>query len=382
MSEPSTFKLGHRPALEGLRGVLIVLVVALHALHYLVDWHGAGGESVIGGAFMAVDVFFVLSGFLITSLLLEERRRSGTNSLRHFYLRRALRLLPALLATLALFGIYVAFSAHAAGAQYFRALAKLATYSANWFIGEDMFLTAWFGQSWSLAIEEQFYIVWPIALGLLVTLTRRRPEALVVGLGVAIVAVIVWRSVLFEMNDGIWSQVYFRTDTRLDQLFAGAAVAIAMHHGWLKDKARPWVGAAALAVFGALVVRGNLFEAGYYQAYAPVALLAAVGLIVGLLHDRGVARVFNLGPVKWFGQTSYTLYLVHVFVFNAVSIHMAGPGRNVTRVAVAVGIALGLTAFVHYAVERPALSLKDRIGSRARARAAEPAAAVAVAGGS
>ncbi len=363
------FKLGHRPALDGIRGLGMLSVVVFHTMTYLVDWYGPYGRgysndgplhSLLPGAFVAVDVFFVLSGFLITSLLLEENRRVGSISLKRFYIRRGLRLLPALYATIAAFGVYVLVSTDAGLREYFWATLKMLTYSANFFIGDDIFLTTWFGQTWSLAIEEQFYIVWPIALAGLVVAFRSRPRALASVLFAVVLAIALWRIALYEI-EGIWSEVYYRTDARFDQPLAGALLAVLLHHGIVHDRRRPWWGVVGLAVWTAATLYSSPFEAGYFRVWAPLVTLAACITILGVLHREGLASaVLGWRPLRWIGRLSYTLYLVHVCIFFWVQTHLDGAGRNVLRVVVANGASLAVTVVVHRLVEAPALRLKDR----------------------
>lgn len=372
---PGAFRLGHRPALDGIRGLGMLLVVVFHTMTYLVDWYGPYGDSVLPGAFVAVDVFFALSGFLITSLLLEERRRTGAVSMQRFYIRRGLRLLPALYVTIALFGGVFLVSGDATLRGYVGAVVKMLTYSSNFFIGKDGFLTAWFGQTWSLAIEEQFYIVWPIVLLGLLALLRRRPQAIAGVLLAVIVAVVAWRIVLFDRTQ-IWSDVYYRTDARIDQPLAGALLALVLHFGWVEDKPRPWLGVAGLTTWIAVSVLASPFHASYYQAVAPLMLVASLATILGVLHGRGLAAiVLAWRPLRWLGRVSYTLYLVHVGVFELVRVHLPGDGRNVLRVVLANGVALLATLVVHLAVERPALRLKDRFAPAGAPREGVPARA-------
>ncbi len=152
--------------LDGLRGVAILLVVLRHY----------GLQTFPGGGIVGVDLFFVLSGFLITSLLLAEHRASGAIDLGHFYLRRALRLYPALYAMLALFLIVSAATGGRDGSSLGRAFVGAgfgSVYVYNWAAAAQVHLPAALGPLWTLSIEEQFYLVWPLVL--LLVLRRRIP---------------------------------------------------------------------------------------------------------------------------------------------------------------------------------------------------------------
>src|SRR5215207_1763866 len=180
-------RLGYRPELDGIRGVAILLVVVVH-LH---NWPRGG--------FIGVDVFFTLSGFLITTLLLEEWRARGTISLRHFYARRSLRLFPAVAVLLAVYFIF----ALAAGGPYLGTrLAGVAyglTYLSNWPQAYHWpFPEQEIGFLWTLAIEEQYYLLWPSLLLLAVYVARLSSRRLIFAISCLVVAVWAWRIALLE----------------------------------------------------------------------------------------------------------------------------------------------------------------------------------------
>ena len=151
--------LGHIPALDGIRGLGLVLVVATHAL---LAFGGQHKEALPGG-FIGLDAFFVLSGFLITSLLLGEQVRNGRISLRGFYRRRALRLLPALFLLLAVHGFYAIATNLPMNKEITSNLVVLG-YVTNWYRATGHVMALGMGHLWSLAVEEQFYFVWPMII--------------------------------------------------------------------------------------------------------------------------------------------------------------------------------------------------------------------------
>jgi peptidoglycan/LPS O-acetylase OafA/YrhL len=360
--------LGRRRELDGLRAVAVTLVLLQHVGDLLIDEEPSfTGGPLLPGGFLGVDLFFVLSGFLITGLLLEERARHGRIRFRTFYLRRALRLLPALLVVLAGTVAYVATTdrplrPHLAG------VAGAVAYVWNW-------LTAWgaevgdfgLGHLWSLSIEEQFYLAWPLALALAVALVPRwRPAPLVLCAAV-LVATIASRLVLLDR--GALADAYVRTDTRLDGLMVGAAASIWLHRG---GRLPAWLGqlvAPALVALVVLSATATLPDRWLYAwGFTAVALVAAV-IVTGTVAGTPLAGLLASGPFVWLGGVSYVLYLVHYPVFQAVGEELGGEPVGV-RVAVGLGLAFAGTLACHHLVERPFLKMKDRVAARASGVAA------------
>src|SRR4051812_8790504 len=176
-SAAAPFKLGRRPPLDGLRAVAILAVIGFHY-----------GPTKVGGGYLGVDVFFVLSGFLITALLVQERENKGGISLPAFYLRRARRLLPALFIMLVAVAVYGAIYPHRPeSAHLWRDIAAAVFYVANWVHGLGHSLeTGLLAHTWSLSVEEQFYLLWPATLVILLARrASRRTIAIVVAIGIA-----------------------------------------------------------------------------------------------------------------------------------------------------------------------------------------------------
>ena len=222
-------KLGYRPALDGLRAVAVLAVMVEHS-----GVRRPGGTGLLlPGGFLGVDVFFVISGFLITSLLLIEHDGTGRVDLRRFWLRRARRLLPAACVTIAATCVAAAVVGLAIDGEALRgdALAALA-YVANWrFIVTDQSYFAAFGvpspfrHLWSLSLEEQWYLVFPPLLVGLLALVRRRTGALLVVLATAAAASAVWMAVCHTPGQDP-SRAYYGTDTRAQTLLVGALLAV------------------------------------------------------------------------------------------------------------------------------------------------------------
>lgn len=218
---PAPFELGYRRGLDGLRGVSILAVVADHAR-----------LLPARAGFLGVDVFFVLSGFLITSLLLEEWQQARRISLKKFYLRRTLRLLPALFAALVLIDAYTwIFVSPAYGAMSARDALTALFYSSNWVHIMDVQRPGIFAHTWSLSIEEQFYLIWPLALIWLLRRTSSRLSLLrwiVLGIFLSEMTRIALTATYTE-----WLRMYCGTDTRADALLIGCAISVVLSSGLL-----------------------------------------------------------------------------------------------------------------------------------------------------
>jgi peptidoglycan/LPS O-acetylase OafA/YrhL len=384
--------LTYRPALDGLRAVAVLAVLVQHAGLRV---PGVAGQAVPGG-FLGVDVFFVISGFLITSLLLAEHGSRGRVDLRRFWLRRARRLLPAVALVVAATAVLIAVADLPLDVASARgdALAALA-YVANWrFIVTDQSYFDAFGlpspfrHLWSLSLEEQWYLLFPpllVALGAL----RRRPGVLVAGLVAAALASAAWMAALYSPGDDP-SRVYYGTDTRAHTLLIGAALAVAATgfpglvvrlRRWL-----PWVAGAGLAGLAVAFRSIDGSEPSLYRGGFLAVALASAAVIAG------VALPGAAGPAHWglsrrgavaVGRISYGLYLWHwpLFVWLTPDrLGIDGPGLFVVR----FGLTFLLAGLSYRYVELPIrrhgwAGVRARL-SRAGLPAARPALLTAVAG--
>jgi peptidoglycan/LPS O-acetylase OafA/YrhL len=284
------WRLGHRPGLDGLRGIAILLVLAAHV----------GGSPLRSFGPAGVTLFFVLSGFLITSLLLEEHHRTGKVTLAGFYARRARRLFPALAVML----VFVAFVYEALRVPL-RNLLPVVFYVGNWRRagGFDIPLL---GHTWSLAIEEQFYFVWPIVLLAALRWGGKRAVLVIATLGV--VASVVLRFAL-ATGGGREDRVWFGTDTNAFALLAGCALAVWMSTRSTAGRNHPRV--AALLV--ALVAVVGLDSSTSGLTFVSPLFAAATGVILlVLLCQGGDVGIFGSPVLRFVGRRSYGYYLWHV----------------------------------------------------------------------
>jgi peptidoglycan/LPS O-acetylase OafA/YrhL len=323
------------------------------------------GESWAVGGFLGVDTFFVLSGFLITTLLVTEWTSRGGIDLLAFWVRRARRLLPALFLVMVGIVIYAGVFAGPDELGRIRAdsLASLG-YVANWrFIVSGQSYFDQFSQPsplrhmWSLAIEEQFYLVWPLVVACLLW-WRKSLRVLLVACIVLLVASAALMAALY-VPGGDPSRVYYGTDTRAQSLLIGAVVGILLFmHGPLRSRAaRLAIRFAAAAGAGYtlwLFWRMSERTDDLYQGGFLLAALAVSAVIVSVVQpDRGVLGQFlSLTPLRWVGRISYGLYLWHWPVYLTITRSRTGlDGTTLLTLRIAVSVALAAVSF--YALERP-----------------------------
>ncbi|MFN8050556.1 MAG: acyltransferase family protein [Acidimicrobiales bacterium] len=340
-----------RPALDGLRAFAVVAVILYH-----VDPH------LVPGGFVGVDLFFVLSGYLITTLLLTEHRTAGRVSLRQFWARRIRRLWP--LAWVVLTAVALASLAGVWGADRQRSVpAELASafgHIANWYqIGHGGYVHEFAAPSpvrhyWSLAIEEQFYLVWPLLLtGLLAV--RRVRNAVPTALAALAAASIALGWVVAGSPD----RAYLGTDVRAVALVTGASLAWAFRHRPLSGPANRNGRrvAAIVGMVGAVVLVGATVWLHSDSSLLPrggfaIVAMASGGVVVGALTSGPAIAALSWRPIGWIGRISFALYLVHWPMLVAL-----GPGRStLLRLAVALPGAIAVAALLHRFVERPVIT--------------------------
>jgi len=306
-------KLGYRPALDGLRGIAVLMVMLDHAGSYV--WQ----SELLSGGGLGVDIFFVLSGFLITAILLEEWSATNRVSLKRFYLRRALRLIPALTAVLLVctaYALYCVIRSRnlAAGSGILKSVLFTLLYIPNLATVYGWTNNNLLGHTWSLGIEEQFYFVWPILLIFLLKL-RLNLRRIVLIVTVGVILVVLNRIIL--LRAGVSTEIlYLRPDTRADSLLVGCVAAILWHIGAIgriRWSGYFWPGVGTIAIL--TVLRPLLLYALPLVLYAVLAVSTAV-VILGLIVRGRASKLCNFPPLVYTGRISYGLYLWHLPVYS------------------------------------------------------------------
>jgi peptidoglycan/LPS O-acetylase OafA/YrhL len=368
-SETGHRRLAYLPGLDGVRAFAVIAVMMYH-----------GGLSITTGGFMGVDTFFVLSGFLITSLLVSEWRQTLTVKLSAFWARRARRLLPALLLML----VFVAILASVIvpkGTYPALRLDALATllYVSNWhfiLVNSNYFNETASASplihTWSLAVEEQFYLIWPlVVLGIL-----RLTKSLKVLFGVCIAAALgsaIEMDVLFHRSAS-QNRLYLGTDTRSQCLFIGCALAVGLvlltKRSHTEGRLQPgelWTpagnfgrtlcglgGMVGLLLAGAIWVATSTTSAFPYEGGFFVIGLATAGVILSIIGAprSPVPRLLSLPPIRYIGRISYGLYIWHwpLFIWvNEARTGLSGYSLFVVRVAVTFAVAIAS----YHLIEQP-----------------------------
>ena len=352
-------RLGYRPELDGLRGISILLVYVHHLYHPLMP-----------GGFFGVDVFFVLSGFLITSLLVQEWEREGSINLKDFYIRRVLRLMPALLLLILITGGFaLIFLDKKRAIETYQGIWLTLSYASNWLYALRYFSASNpLGITWSLAIEEQFYLTWPLLLGLALRYKLRRRWVLYI-LGLSIAVISLNRKILVDQGATI-VRLYYASDTRADTLLIGCLAGLLVSWNLLPHIRTLEISVKSLAAVAVIFLGYMVGTASWtdlmlyrYGGYTLVGLSIALILTVVIVWPPKVAlSVLRFTPLVWIGRISYGLYLWHWPVREFIYQKKIVPA-SATQLVTAVVLSLLLPTLSYYFVEKPFLRWKKRFGS-------------------
>jgi peptidoglycan/LPS O-acetylase OafA/YrhL len=357
-------RLAYRPGLDGLRAIAVAGVFLYHSR---IDW--------MPGGFLGVDLFFVLSGYLITSLLLVEWDAGRRIDLRRFWLRRARRLLPALVVVVLAALVLAAIFARGDLARTRSDAVSSLLYYTNWhlILANHSYFVRMGNPSllqhlWSLAIEEQFYVVWPLLLVPGLVLIGRKRLPLLVVAGTAGSAALMW--LLYTPTDP--SRVYYGTDTRAFLLLMGILLALVWPAIERMRRALPLLellGVAALVATVLLFRQMVDFDPTLYRGGDLAAAFCFTVLIAAVAHPlTGLGQAVGIAPLRWLGERSYGIYLWHWPVIElmrpGVDIPWTGPGVVVAQAA----IVLSAAALSYRFVEQPIRtgSLQRRLARRPR----------------
>ena len=338
------FRLGYRPALDGLRGIAILAVLAIHT-HHIFGW------PLLKGGNVGVDIFFVLSGFLITALLVEEWGETGAISLKSFYWRRALRLVPALLLLLvALYFVSDLLLSAVEADETRRAMPVAFVYASDLALAFFNIRLGALQHTWSLAIEEHFYLIWPLLLvaGLKFGIGRKRLVTITLLLALASA---LQRAVLHQLGASP-VRTYYGFDTRADGLLIGCALGLSVCWGMVHVRRfKPLLAPSLILIVVCMFATDYASPFMHLGGFTLLACATAVLIVNVVLSPSSYSRgLLEYGPLVWIGRISYGLYLWHYVVFKAVSFM---PLSWPLKLCVAVAATFAVTSLSFYLFEEP-----------------------------
>ncbi|MEP6342808.1 MAG: acyltransferase [Maricaulaceae bacterium] len=345
---------GYIQGLDGMRAIAVLIVIIAHM----------GLVSIIPGGF-GVTVFFFISGFLITRLLLAEQEKKGQVQLLNFYTRRFLRLFPALLFMIV---ITTAIMTALGDAPKIRDLISSFIYMMNYnnialgFAGEVQ--TGPWGHLWSLAVEEHFYLFFP----LLIVMFRNRFDK-IIGLCLLLCgAALVWRCVNYYGTNFPRNYNYFATETRIDSILYGCLLSLLLHfkpHGAWRHWLTGWapLGLAALTFGACFIIRDDGFRETFRYSFQGMALFIAILNLYYFKPIQFCFRILDLTILRWIGRISYGLYLWHIPALYFANNYYGLTEGTVLYAATAMAITLSYTYVSYHGFEQPIIELRKRYGA-------------------
>lgn len=341
----------HIPSLDGWRAVAILVVFTSHM---------GLGHIVPGG--LGVTIFFFLSGYLITTLLIQEHERTGRISIKHFYLRRAFRLMPPLVVTL-----FIAYTLTYAGITQgnvsLSGFASQLLYFANYyylFFDTGSTTPAGTGIFWSLAVEEHFYFVFPFVFA---AFFHKKGTAINATLIAVCILTLVWRCILVLALDSPASRTYYATDTRIDSIVFGCLMALMKNP--LKNSStqkqllwRDWLilGCAISALLVTLIIRNSTFRETLRYSIQGIAL-APIFYYSIRQHTHHIFRVLNTTFIEKIGKYSYSIYLIHYFIIeNLITVQI----NSAAKIGITILLVIFYAAFIEKFVDKPFIQLRQK----------------------
>jgi peptidoglycan/LPS O-acetylase OafA/YrhL/lysophospholipase L1-like esterase len=350
-------RLGYIPALDGLRALAVIAVLLYH-----------GDQSWIPGGFLGVDVFFVISGYLITCLLLSDWQQTGGVGLKRFWYRRARRLLPALFTMLFVVSIYAVLFLPDVLDQLRGEVTAAIFYVENWFL---IFRNLPYFQSagrppllqhvWSLAVEEQYYLFWPLILVAVLGVWGKSRRALLVGVLAGVAVSTLEMAILYHPYTDS-SRVYYGTDTRVAALLLGSALAFVWAPWRLIGKTGRNAGIVldVVAVFSGVVLfwmflNVQYFDTNLYRGGFLLAAMASAVLLAATVHpaSRLVPWLLGFAVFRWIGVRSYGIYLWHWPIYMVTRPHSDVPITGLPLLVIRLTLTFLVAAASYKFVEEP-----------------------------
>jgi len=350
------FILDFTPALNGIRGIAVFMVMMFHA-----------GFPFLTGGFIGVDLFFVLSGFLITALLLKEFRLNGKIELKKFYVRRMLRLMPALILLLITFATlsFIFLDRQLIDKNLIEAVFAF-FYISNIALAFSISPIVFLGHTWSLAMEEQFYLAWPILLIVLMSAVKSMRK---ICLLVFMMALSSWALRIYffsNLTTPFIDRIFYGPDTRADGLLVGCTLAILVSSE-LFNRVRAqkffilglkYLSAIAfivliLCAFFVSIGSPHLY---YWQLFA-IELFVAIVILDAVSSEKSIVKsILEWRLLVWIGSISYGLYLWHFLVYGALA--STGYDRNEIFL-IGFPLTFAIASLSYYLIERPLLQVKE-----------------------
>jgi peptidoglycan/LPS O-acetylase OafA/YrhL len=337
------------PAIDGVRGIMAISIILVHV-----------NRAWFPGAPTVMDIFFVISGFLITLLLLKNIQRQGHIELKKFWVRRIKRLYPLLIIVVGTYLLLGSLLIDQPAQLYVDGVQTL-LYVSNWTKLYDYIYPSYFGHSWSLSVEEQFYLLWPLGLSLM--LRWRISRKWVITLCLLLIGItITWRSHLIDMAVP-WSRIYYASDTRVDAFLLGGILAMTWqrwHTSWYQKR---WLNVASQACFVLLVVTVMVWDpwqVQYFVWHQSAIILLSCGTIIALASplDSPLKSLLSLPPLRQLGLMCYGIYLWHwpMIWLLLVRFHL----RPLAILCVVLPTTLALAYLTYRYVEAPILSRRSK----------------------